>query len=84
MRTIARRLVQLVVVVVLSTLFTFSLLRLFPGDAADAVMPFGTPAEKAQFRKDTGLNSPSSSSTPPGSGTWPTATSARTTSPTPR
>jgi peptide/nickel transport system permease protein len=58
MGTIARRLVQLVVVVVLSTLFAFSLLRLFPGDAADAVLPYGTPAQKAQFREDTGLNKP--------------------------
>ena len=54
----ARRLVQLVVVVVLATLFTFSLLRLFPGDIADAVLPFGTPAQKAQFREDNGLDKP--------------------------
>jgi peptide/nickel transport system permease protein len=58
MATIARRLVQLVVVVILSTLFAFSLLRLFPGDAADAVIPTGTPAQKAQFRHDTGLDKP--------------------------
>jgi peptide/nickel transport system permease protein len=58
MGMIARRLIQLVVVVVLSTLFTFSLLRLFPGDPADAVLPFGTPAQKAKFRQDTGLNRP--------------------------
>ena len=58
MRTIARRLVQLVVVVVLSTLFAFALLRLFPGDAADTVIPYGTPAQKAKFRADTGLDKP--------------------------
>ena len=58
MGTIARRLVQLVVVVVLSTLFAFALLRLFPGDAADAVMPYGTKAQKAQFRADNGLDKP--------------------------
>ena len=58
MGTIARRLVQLVVVVVLSTLFAFALLRLFPGDAADAVLPYGTRAQKAQFRKDNGLDKP--------------------------
>ena len=58
MGTIARRLVQLVVVVVLSTLFAFALLRLFPGDAADAVLPFGTKAQKAQFRADNGLDKP--------------------------
>jgi peptide/nickel transport system permease protein len=58
MGTIARRLVQLVVVVVLSTLFAFALLRLFPGDAADAVLPYGTKAQKAQFRADNGLDKP--------------------------
>src|SRR5215470_4618607 len=58
MGVIARRLLQLVVVVILSTLFAFSLLRLFPGDAADAVIPNGTPAQKAQFRHDTGLDRP--------------------------
>jgi peptide/nickel transport system permease protein len=58
MKTVARRLLQLVVVVLLSTLFAFSLLRLFPGDAADATIPYGTPAQKAQFRKDNGLDKP--------------------------
>ncbi len=58
MGTIARRLLQLVVVVLLSTLFAFALLRLFPGDAADAVIPYGTAAQKAKFRSDTGLDKP--------------------------
>src|SRR3954454_13230033 len=58
MGTIARRLLQLVVVVVLSTLFAFALLRLFPGDAADAVLQYGTKAQKAQFRADNGLEKP--------------------------
>lgn len=58
MRTIARRLLQLVVVVILSTLFAFSLLRMFPGDVADASIPYGTAAQKAQFRKDNGLDKP--------------------------
>ena len=58
MKTVARRLLQLVVVVLLSTLFAFSLLRLFPGDAADATIPYGTAAQKAQFRKDNGLDKP--------------------------
>src|SRR4029077_20885135 len=56
MGTIARRLLQLVVVVILSTLFAFALLRLFPGDAADAVLPYGTRAQKEQFRADNGLD----------------------------
>src|SRR5215510_13259011 len=58
MGTILRRLLQLLVVLILSTLFAFSLLRLFPGDAADAVIPFGTPQQKAQFRADNGLDKP--------------------------
>src|SRR5215470_10523295 len=58
MGTILRRLLQLLVVLILSTLFAFSLLRLFPGDVADAVIPFGTPQQKAQFRADNGLDKP--------------------------
>ena len=58
MRNIGRRLLQLVLVVVLSTLFTFSLLRLFPGDIADAVLPLGTKEQKQQFREDNGLDKP--------------------------
>jgi peptide/nickel transport system permease protein len=58
MGMIARRLAQLVLVVILSTLFAFALLRLFPGDAADAVIPYGTPAQKAKFRAETGLDKP--------------------------
>ena len=58
MTGIARRLLQLVVVLLLSTLFAFALLRLFPGDAADAVLPYGTAAQKAQFRADNGLDKP--------------------------
>src|SRR6476661_3361931 len=58
MGTIARRLAQLVVVVILSTLFAFALLRLFPGDAADAVIPDATAAQKAKFRADNGLDKP--------------------------
>ncbi len=56
--TSRRRLLQLVLVVVLSTLFTFSLLRLFPGDIADAVLPLGTKQQKQQFVEDNGLDKP--------------------------
>ena len=58
MRTMARRLVQLVVVVILATLFTFSLLRLFPGDVADAVIPTATEQAKEKFREENGLDKP--------------------------
>jgi peptide/nickel transport system permease protein len=47
-----------VVVVVLATLFTFSLLRLLPGSAAEAAIPFGTKAQRAQFNRDNGLDRP--------------------------
>lgn len=58
MRKIARRLLQLVVVVVLSTLFAFALLRMFPGDIADAVLPTGTEQQKQAFREENGLDRP--------------------------
>jgi len=58
MGTIARRLAQLVLVVILSTMFAFSLLRLFPGDVADAVVPFGTEQQKQAFREENGLDEP--------------------------
>ena len=58
MRKIARRLLQLVLVVVLSTLFAFALLRAFPGDIADAVLPTGTPQQKQQFRHENGFDRP--------------------------
>ena len=58
MSMIAKRLVRLVVVVILATLFTFSLLRLMPGSPAEAAIPFGTPAQRAQFNRDNGLDKP--------------------------
>ncbi len=54
--TLSRRLLRLVVVVVLSTLFAFSLLRLFPGDAAVAAIPFGTEQQRDAFREENGLD----------------------------
>src|SRR5437764_15312780 len=58
MRPIGRRVLQLVVVVVLSTMFASSLLRRSPGDAADAALPFATSQQRAQFRRDNGLDKP--------------------------
>jgi peptide/nickel transport system permease protein len=58
MREIARRLLQLVLVVVLSTLFAFALLRAFPGDIADAVLPTGTEQQKQRFREENGFDRP--------------------------
>ena len=57
--TVRQAAVQLVVVVILATLFTFSLLRLFPGDVADAAIPLRHRRRRsAQFRKDNGLDKP--------------------------
>ena len=58
MSVMARRLAQLVIVVILSTLFAFSLLRLFPGDVADAVIPTATEQAKQEFREENGLDKP--------------------------
>ena len=80
MRLFARRLVQLVVVVILATLFTFSLLRLLPGRRRrrrDPVRHEG--ADGSSSTRTTGSTSRSSSSTSPGSATSHTVTSARTT-----
>ena len=41
-----------------STLFTFSLLRLFPGDVADASSRSARQAQKQQFSEDNGLDKP--------------------------
>jgi peptide/nickel transport system permease protein len=58
MREIARRVAQLFLVLVLSTLFAFALLRLFPGDIADAVLPTATPQAKEEFRRENGFDRP--------------------------
>ncbi len=58
MRQIARRVAQLFLVLVLSTLFAFALLRLFPGDIADAVLPTATPQAKQEFRHENGFDRP--------------------------
>jgi len=57
-RLIARRFLQLLVVLLLVTFFTFSLVRLLPGDPTETIIPFGTDQQRAQLSKDLGLDKP--------------------------
>ncbi|MBM3693425.1 MAG: ABC transporter permease [Actinobacteria bacterium] len=55
---IARRFLQLAVVLLLVTFFTFSLVRLLPGDPAKTIIPFGSDQQRAALAKDLGLDKP--------------------------
>ncbi|GMU78197.1 MAG: glutathione ABC transporter permease [Acidimicrobiia bacterium] len=55
-RLIGRRFLQLAVVLLLVTFFTFSLVRLLPGDPAQTIIPFGSDQQRAQLREDLGLD----------------------------
>ncbi|MFM8302768.1 MAG: ABC transporter permease [Actinomycetota bacterium] len=57
-RLVARRFAQLAVVLLLVTFFTFSLVRLLPGDPAKTIIPFGTDQQRAALSKDLGLDRP--------------------------
>jgi peptide/nickel transport system permease protein len=60
LRLVGRRLVQLAVVLVVVSFFTFLLIRLLPGDPVQTIIPFGQGPqfahERAQLRADLGLN----------------------------
>ena len=60
LRLVGRRLVQLFVVLIVVSFFTFLLIRLLPGDPVQTIIPFGQgPAfadERALLRSDLGLN----------------------------
>jgi peptide/nickel transport system permease protein len=56
LRTVVRRLIQLVVVVIVVTFFTSVLTALLPGDPITTIAPFATPEEKARLRKDAHLD----------------------------
>ncbi len=58
MREVLRRLVQLVVVVLCVTFFSFVLLSLVPGDPVTVMSPFSTPAFHAQIAHDIHLDDP--------------------------
>jgi len=60
LRLLGRRLIQLVIVLLVVSFFTFLLIRLLPGDPVQTIIPFGQgPAfahERALLRADLGLN----------------------------
>lgn len=58
MQLILRRLVQLVVVLLIVSFFAFCLVRILPGDPVKTIIPFGTDQQRAQLRKDLGLDKP--------------------------
>jgi peptide/nickel transport system permease protein len=56
--TIAKKLAQLVVTIVLVTLFASFLLVLLPGDPVEVLIPFGSEEQREEVREDAGLNDP--------------------------
>jgi peptide/nickel transport system permease protein len=57
-KTVAKRLLQLVIVLLFVTMFTFLLIRLLPGDPTTTIIPFGTDAQREVLREDLGLDKP--------------------------
>jgi len=55
---ILRRLVQLAVVLLIVSFFAFCLVRILPGDPTKTIIPFGTDQQRAQLKKDLGLDKP--------------------------
>ncbi len=55
---IAKKLAQLIVTVVLVTLFASLLLELLPGDPVEVLVPFGSNEQRASVREDIGLDQP--------------------------
>jgi peptide/nickel transport system permease protein len=55
---IVRRLVQLAVVLLIVSFFAFCLVRILPGDPTKTIIPFGTDTQRAQLKKDLGLDEP--------------------------
>ncbi len=58
MRAVIQRLVQLVVVLLLVTLFTARLLDLVPGDVTNSLAPVSTPAQRQELRHELKLDRP--------------------------
>jgi peptide/nickel transport system permease protein len=58
MRTIATKVIRLVVVLLVVTFFSFSLLHLTPGDPARTAVPFATDEQIEDIRHDIGLDKP--------------------------
>ena len=80
MQLILRRLVQLAVVLLIVSFFTFCLVRLLPGDPTKTIIPFGTDTQRAQLnRGPRPRQAVLRAVRRPGSATSCRATSARTT-----
>lgn len=58
MRTIAARLGQISIVLILVTLLTALLINLLPGDPVEVIIPFGSDAQREVLRQDLGLDKP--------------------------
>jgi peptide/nickel transport system permease protein len=58
MRTVATKVIRLIVVLLVVTFFSFSLLHLTPGDPARTAVPFATDQQIEEIRHDIGLDKP--------------------------
>lgn len=58
LKSVATRLAQVVVVLVLVTLLTALLLNMLPGDPVTTIIPFGSEAQREALRADLGLEDP--------------------------
>src|SRR3982751_3208701 len=58
MRAIGRRFLQLIVVLLLVTMFTAFLISLLPGDPVTTLVPFGSDEQRAAVRHDLHLDDP--------------------------
>src|SRR5919106_1810658 len=58
MRTVASKVIRLIVVLLVVTFFSFSLLHLTPGDPARTAVPFANEQQLEDIREDIGLNKP--------------------------
>jgi peptide/nickel transport system permease protein len=57
-KTIALRVSQVMIVLVLVTLLTALLINLLPGDPVEVIIPFGSEAQREVLREDLGLDKP--------------------------
>ncbi len=56
MRTVVTKLLRFIIVIIAVTFFSFSLIKLVPGDPVNYIIPFGSGAIKAQLRHDLHLD----------------------------
>ncbi len=56
LQAFAQKVLQLIVVLLVVTFFSFCLIKLLPGDPVSKIIPYGTAAQKAALRNDLGLD----------------------------